>query len=312
MTSIPVATEADVTALRTYVDAQIAAHGGIQGTTGAAGAPGSQTYSGSTTPSSGLGINGDWYFNTTTWDVSKKVGGSWATQGNIKGAQGIQGAGGANGSTIYSGTGTPSSGTGVNGDWYFDLTSGALKLYGPKASGAWGAGTSIMGTNGTNGTNGATWFSGSGTPSSGTGANGDFYVDLANAAIYGPKTSGAWGSAHPIQTYNFTSQPGSTTTYALTAADNGHAYGFGAGTANNITVTVPNTLPQNFTVDIYLEGSGTLTVQSDATNPATLHARGVASTTLITHPGTYDVVTVFCRFNGSGSQADCFVLNGVT
>lgn len=41
---------------------------------------------------------------------------------------------------------------------------------------------------------GNTVLSGSGAPSSGTGANGDFYIDTTAHTIYGPKTSGAWGS----------------------------------------------------------------------------------------------------------------------
>jgi hypothetical protein len=47
------------------------------------------------------------------------------------------------------------------------------------------------GTNGTNGTNGATWFQGSGAPSSGLGVNGDFYLNTANEDI-SQKQSGTW------------------------------------------------------------------------------------------------------------------------
>ena len=38
-------------------------------------------------------------------------------------------------------------------------------------------------------------LNGVGVPSSGTGANGDFYINTSNYDIYGPKTSGSWGSA---------------------------------------------------------------------------------------------------------------------
>ncbi|MET9126908.1 hypothetical protein [Streptomyces sp. NPDC004528] len=47
------------------------------------------------------------------------------------------------GTKIYTGTGAPSSTLGVDGDYYFDTTAGAVKLYGPKASGAWPAGVSL-------------------------------------------------------------------------------------------------------------------------------------------------------------------------
>ena len=38
-------------------------------------------------------------------------------------------------------------------------------------------------------------LNGAGAPSGGTGANGDFYINTSNYDIYGPKTSGSWGSA---------------------------------------------------------------------------------------------------------------------
>lgn len=57
----------------------------------------------------------------------------------------VEGPQGAPGSKILSGTGAPASGIGVNGDYYIDTTSGAVQIYGPKASGAWpGAGVSLM------------------------------------------------------------------------------------------------------------------------------------------------------------------------
>lgn len=44
-------------------------------------------------------------------------------------------------------------------------------------------------------TNYKTILNGSGAPASGTGNNGDFYIDTNATAIYGPKASGAWPSA---------------------------------------------------------------------------------------------------------------------
>lgn len=46
--------------------------------------------------------------------------------------------------TIYSTSGTPSSGVGINGD--FAIDSSAKVLYGPKAAGAWPSGVSLAGT----------------------------------------------------------------------------------------------------------------------------------------------------------------------
>lgn len=78
------------------------------------------------------------------------------------GPQGPTGPGGATGSQILSAATAPTSGTGVDGDWFFDTS--AKSFYGPKASGAWPAGVSLAGPTGPTG-------SGSG-PTGATGATG--------------------------------------------------------------------------------------------------------------------------------------------
>ena len=50
------------------------------------------------------------------------------------------------------------------------------------------------GETGPAGADGKTVRNGSGSPGSGLGVNGDFYIDTTANAIYGPKTAGAWGS----------------------------------------------------------------------------------------------------------------------
>jgi hypothetical protein len=49
----------------------------LVGPPGSDGAPGARWYVGAGLPSSGLGINGDFYLNSTTGDVYEKIGGSW-------------------------------------------------------------------------------------------------------------------------------------------------------------------------------------------------------------------------------------------
>jgi hypothetical protein len=51
---------------------------GNDGDPGADGQDGSKWYSGSSAPSDSTGIDGDFYLNTTTGDVSVKTGGTWA------------------------------------------------------------------------------------------------------------------------------------------------------------------------------------------------------------------------------------------
>lgn len=44
----------------------------------------------------------------------------------------------------------------------------------------------------------ATWYSVSGVPSSGIGAEGDLALDYTGNAWYGPKHLGSWGAAHTL------------------------------------------------------------------------------------------------------------------
>src|SRR5690606_7987996 len=44
----------------------------------------------------------------------------------------------------------------------------------------------------------STILNGEGAPSSGLGEDGDFYIDTSAWDIYGPKTSGSWGSPTPL------------------------------------------------------------------------------------------------------------------
>lgn len=61
--------------------------------------------------------------------------------------QGTDGSNGTDGTQILSGSGAPTSGVGVNGDWYIDTTNEIL--YGPKASGSWpGSGINLGGSGG--------------------------------------------------------------------------------------------------------------------------------------------------------------------
>jgi hypothetical protein len=65
---------------------------------------------------------------------------SWSI--TATGAQGAAGAAGAAGKTVLNGTVNPTT-EGVNGDFYINTTSDTI--FGPKAAGAWGTGTSLIG-----------------------------------------------------------------------------------------------------------------------------------------------------------------------
>jgi hypothetical protein len=115
------------------------------------------------------------------------------------------------------GSGAPSAGIGRSNDFYLDTTNGVL--YGPKASGSWGAGLqlqtgqrgptgpagatgaagqSITGPSGAVGATGSTGAAGrsvvavAGAPVNAVGSNGDIAWDVTNRLVYGPKANGAW------------------------------------------------------------------------------------------------------------------------
>lgn len=184
---------------------------GTNGTDGTDGVNGSTTYNGVGVPAGGLGVSGDYYFQTNG-NVYQKTGMAWgAPIFNVTGpagTAGTNGTNGTNGATWYNGAGAPSAGLGMNGDFYINNTNDDVYN---KAAGAWGVITNIKGvpgtpgapgtngtdgtdgTNGTNGTNGSQWFEGAGAPSAGLGVNGDFYLNGTNGDVY-TKAAGAWGA----------------------------------------------------------------------------------------------------------------------
>jgi hypothetical protein len=50
----------------------------------------------------------------------------------------------------------------------------------------------VPGADGSDGDDGALWYTGSGAPSGGTGADNDMYLDESTGDVYGPKASGTW------------------------------------------------------------------------------------------------------------------------
>ena len=128
----------------------------------------------------------------------------------IQGATGATGVAGADGKTVSNGTSNPVSGTGVNGDFYINTATNTL--FGPKANGAWPSGVSLVGPTGATGAqgiqgatgatgvagvagaDGKTVRNGTSDPVSGTGVDGDFYINTATNTLFGPKANGAWPS----------------------------------------------------------------------------------------------------------------------
>ncbi len=101
-----------------------------------------------------------------------------------QGAQGVTGPTGAAGSQIYNGSGVPSAGLGVNGDYYIDNSTGDLYF---KSGGVWSIATSLKGPQGATGPQGPTGPQGSGggaATSSTITSTIDFYFTRTTTTVY--------------------------------------------------------------------------------------------------------------------------------
>jgi hypothetical protein len=144
---------------------------------GPAGPQGNTVLYGVGNPLSGVGVNGDFYINTTTHFIfGPKSSGAWPAGTSLVGPQGATGATGATGptgstgapgNTVLYGTSNPTAGVGVDGNFYINTSTNFL--YGPKAAGAWPAGTSLVGPQGPQGIQGIQGIQGpQGNPGSGS------------------------------------------------------------------------------------------------------------------------------------------------
>lgn len=97
---------------------------------------------------------------------------------------------GLDGNTILYGVVPPTGGIGANGDFYIDTA--AKMIYGPKASGAWPSGTSIVGPPGIQGVPGSRWYSGAGPPAGSLGAIQDWYLNDDNGDVYEKTGASTW------------------------------------------------------------------------------------------------------------------------
>lgn len=112
---------------------------------GAPGSDGKSVLNGTVDPTGGDGTNGDFWINTTSWDIfGPKTAGAWGSGVSLIGPPG---ADGDPGQPFLYGAGPPSGGTGVDGDFYLDTST--YELYGPKAGGVWpGSPQSLIGPQG--------------------------------------------------------------------------------------------------------------------------------------------------------------------
>jgi|GEM_PF-374085 len=122
-----------------------------------------------------------------------------------EGDVGPQGIEGLSGTKIYTGITTPTATLGIAGDFYFHL--GSSDFYGPKTTTGWGDPVNLRGATGAVGATGPTGapgapgaagskiLNGTTAPANTLGQVGDYYLNLRNTDLYGPKAATGWGSA---------------------------------------------------------------------------------------------------------------------
>ena len=165
---------------------------GATGAIGAVGAPGSTGPQGSSGPQ---GLTG----NPGIQGLKGDTGATGAT--GPQGLIGLTGGNGVDGKTVLNGAVSPSNSLGTNGDFYFRTDNN--KFFGPKTAGDWGVGVSLVGPTGATGdtgvkgaagVDGKTILNGTTAPGGSVGTIGDFYLNTDVSKLFGPKTSGGWGT----------------------------------------------------------------------------------------------------------------------
>jgi hypothetical protein len=160
----------------------------------------------------------------------------------IQGPQGDPGADGADGNTILYGVGAPAAGLGVDGDFY--IATNTNFIYGPKAGGAWPAGTSIVGPQGPAGPAGAdgagsTW-----------GALGGRPADLVSLGALSPAAANKLPYLSGIDTFSLTD----ITAFgrSLLAANDLSALGaLDVLTISSVSLTMPGWLRLNTSAGVF-------------------------------------------------------------
>ena len=170
---------------------------GATGATGDDGDDGNTILSGGGEPDDDDGVDGDFYLDTASWEIyGPKDDDRWDGPTSLIGDGGD---GGAAANTIHNGAGAPSDTDGADGDFYID-TDG-WEIYGPKEAGAWTdptpmTGNGNNGADGVDGADGNTVWNGADNPNTDEPAaaqDGDFYLDIDDWLIYGPRDAGDWG-----------------------------------------------------------------------------------------------------------------------
>jgi hypothetical protein len=146
-------------------------------------------------PQDNTGKDGDVFIKTDISAFYQRTNGTWVLVYTITLGSN------SDGTSLLYGEGIPGATIGANNDSYINTLTGIFYL---KTSSTWNQIFSMStgpqgpqgtaGANGTNGTNGNTLLSGTSNPVNTVGNNGDYYINLSTYSVFGPKTTGVWGT----------------------------------------------------------------------------------------------------------------------
>lgn len=145
--------------------------------------------SGDSFPVLALGMENDVYFNTSTFELYKKIDGKWVVIGNLKGSNGSDGVNGSNGVDGKDGANGQNGKDGANGQ---DGQDGKDGVSGD---------TGVVGVNGKDATN---FLVGEGMPKVSDGKIGDVWFDSTTYYIYIKEATG-WNKIGGLSLLNYAS-----------------------------------------------------------------------------------------------------------
>ena len=206
------------------------------------------------------------------------------------GPEGPAGADGADGNTILYGEGAPGSGTGNDGDFY--IATDTNTIYGPKDSGAWPAGTSMIGPQGPAGAQGATGATGPEGPAGADGSGstwGDLGDKPAKLVNFAALTGGANKLPYFDGTDTLTQADITAFGLSLLAAADGSALATAAGV---ISVVSKNLVANNGHIKFNVGDGQTFMIQWGSRS---IPANG---STVVTYPQAFSSFSVAVMCGG--------------
>lgn len=128
-----------------------------------------------------------------TVEIQQAANPSFSIETGSGGGSGTPGDDGAPGSKWYGGTGAPSNGTGIVGDWY--IATDTSNVYEKTGVSTWTLRVNIKGADGAAGSAGAAgskWLQGTTVPDNGSGVVGDWYIRTTTSDVYEKTAVSTW------------------------------------------------------------------------------------------------------------------------